>query len=92
MSIHVKPIVPDSHGEWIDILIKCVEKEDCLNDHIVNPVDIKFNLGSAVTVAKTKLCLFQISLLSISNAEKKQIKIQVKMGKVDPTSKNNKRG
>ena len=55
--------IPDSHGERIDIFIKSIKKEDCLNHHIVNPVDIEFDFCPAVTVPKTKLSFLQISRL-----------------------------
>lgn len=54
---------PDSHGEWIYILIKSIEKEDCLNDHIVNTVNIELHLCPAVTVAQTKLSFLQVTSL-----------------------------
>lgn len=49
---------PDSHGEGIDIFIKSIEKEDGLNDHIIDSVHIELHLCSAVTVSQTKLGLF----------------------------------
>ena len=50
--------MPDSHGKGVDILIKSIKKEDCLNHHIVNSVNIELDFGSAVTVPQTKLGLF----------------------------------
>lgn len=61
--VHFSKNIPDSHGKRIDIFIKCVKKEDCLNDHIVNTVNIKFHFCPAVTMSQTKLSFFQISRL-----------------------------
>lgn len=55
--------IPDSHGEGIDIFIKSIKKEDCLNHHIVNPVDIELDFCPTVTVPQTKLGFFQVSRL-----------------------------
>lgn len=49
---------PHTHGEGIDILVKSIQKKNCLNNHIVNSVDIEFHLCSAVTVPQTQLSFF----------------------------------
>ena len=54
---------PDSHGEGIDILIESIKKEDSLNDHIVNTVNIELDLCPAITVPQTKLRFLQVTRL-----------------------------
>lgn len=53
-SVHY---IPNSHREGIDVLVKLIQETDTLNDHVVHSVDIKLDLVSRITVAKTQLCL-----------------------------------
>jgi hypothetical protein len=43
---------PYSHGEGIDILVKCIQQKDCLNHHVIHTVHIEFDLSPAIAVAQ----------------------------------------
>lgn len=49
--------LPDAHGESVDVFVQLIQQSDGLDDHVVNPVDIKLDFSSGVAVAKTQLCL-----------------------------------
>ena len=54
---------PHSHGERIDVLVKCIQQEDSLNHHVVNAVHIELHLRPAVAMTQAKLRLLQVRFL-----------------------------
>lgn len=56
-GIYMDQIIPRSHGEGVDIFVKSVQKEYGLNDHIINSINIEFDLCSAITVSQPQLSL-----------------------------------
>jgi len=63
---------PDSHGEGIDVLVKCIQQKDCLDHHVVNTIHIELHLGPAVAMPQAKLGLLQVRILQ--SPPKTQIK------------------
>lgn len=54
---------PDSHGEGIDVLVKCIQQKDSLDHHVVNTIHIELHLGPAVAMPQAKLGLLQVRVL-----------------------------
>lgn len=50
-------LLPNSHGESVDVFVQLVQQSDRLDDHVVDPVHIELHLGSGVAVAETQLGL-----------------------------------
>jgi len=52
-----------SHGEGIEIFIQLIQERDTLDDHVIDSIDIEFDLGSRVSVSETSLRLEEITFL-----------------------------
>ena len=46
-----------AHRERVDVLVQLVQQSDCLNDHVVDSVDVELDFGPGVRVAETELRL-----------------------------------
>lgn len=49
--------LPNTHGEGVDVFVQLVQQGNGLDDHVVHPVDVEFDFGSGVAVAKPQLGL-----------------------------------
>lgn len=49
--------LPNTHGEGVDVFVQLIQQGNGLDDHVVRPVDVKFDFGSGVAMTKTKLGL-----------------------------------
>jgi hypothetical protein len=41
---------PHSHGEGVNILIKCIQQKDRLNNHVIHTVNIELDLCPAIAM------------------------------------------
>lgn len=50
-------LLPNAHGERVDVFVQLIQQRDRLDDHVVHPVHVELHFGSRVAVAKTQLGL-----------------------------------
>lgn len=53
----MEEVLPDTHGEGVDVFVQLIQQSDGLDDHVVSPIDIELHFRSRVAVAKTQLGL-----------------------------------
>ena len=51
------------HREQVDILVELIKESNCLDDHVVNPVDVELQLGARIGVTQAKLSFRQVIAL-----------------------------
>lgn len=50
-------VLPDTHGESVDVFVELIQQSYRLDDHVVVPVDVELDFSSGVAVTKTQLRL-----------------------------------
>lgn len=50
-------LLPNAHGERVDVFVQLIQQRNRLDDHVVHPVHVELHFGSRVAVAKTQLGL-----------------------------------
>lgn len=53
----MEEVLPDTHGESVDVFVQLIQQSNGLDDHVVDPVHIELDFSSGVAVAETQLCL-----------------------------------
>lgn len=53
----MEEVLPDAHGERVDVFVQLIQQSDGLDDHVVSPIDIELYFCSRVAVPKTQLGL-----------------------------------